>query len=93
MPMLMRNLLQDQWLMLAVGGGLVLILLVVLSYLAWWRPRVEPDVSAEGESTPLPGFLAHGVAICPWILLFTYVATIIYGVIYTIAKAVNPPNW
>ena len=29
----------DQWLILALGGGTVLTLLVCLSYIAIWRPR------------------------------------------------------
>ena len=78
--MLRLSILQDQWLILALLGGLAFVLVVVLSYVAIWRPR-------GGAATRQ---LRSAV---PWVLVATIVFAVLYVVIYTIRTALYPPNW
>jgi len=69
--MFQYHILQNQWLVLALGGGLVLVLAVVLSYIAIWRPRRSPGRSDERGSKATLQFI-------PWILIVTYVVILVY---------------
>jgi F0F1-type ATP synthase assembly protein I len=83
--MLRFDVLQNQWLILALVGGSALVLAVVLSYLALWRGQggaEEADAEAPAE---------HGRM--PWILVLVYAATVLFGILYVLARAVEPPNW
>ena len=85
--MLRFDVLQDQWLILALVGGSALVLAVVLSYLALWRGRGGAEESE--ADTPAPA--EHGRM--PWILILIYAATVVFAIIYVLARAVEPPNW
>jgi len=79
--MLRFDILQNQWLILALGGGAALVLAVVLSYLGFWRGSGHADATPAG----------HGRL--PWILILVYVATFVFAIAYVLARAVEPPNW
>jgi hypothetical protein len=78
--MLRLDILQDQWLLLALGGGLVLVLAFAVAYLGYWR---KPSGQAD----------AAGRRPVPWILILVYVAIPVFAAIYLILHAMNPPNW
>lgn len=82
------NIQQNLWVLLAVMCGTALVLSLVLAYLAIWQPReprgVEP---ADGSHEQ------RGRAALPWILIVTYISVAVWGLVYTISKALNPPNW
>ncbi|MBE3070152.1 MAG: hypothetical protein IMZ66_07930 [Planctomycetes bacterium] len=82
------DVLQNEWLLLALAGGTVLVLLVVLAYLALWRPR-EREAPAAGDA----GEHEPGRAPVPWVLILVYAAVAVYVVVYTFSKVRNPPNW
>ena len=84
--MLNLNLLQNRWVLLALAGGVVLVLAMVLACLAIWRPREEPP---PGEARPPARFSAR----VPWFLLLTIAGIAAYAVIYVLVQAMNPPNW
>ena len=81
------DVLQDQWLILALFGGTALVLAVVLAYLALWRRREgEPaDGPAAAERSD-----SHGV---PWVMIFVFAATALFALAYLLMRAAAPPNW
>ncbi len=84
--MLQYNVQQNEYMILALFGGLALVLLSVLGYMALWRRR-RPEV--EGAA----GFGRWVRSYLPWVLVVTYVATIVFMVAYVWLRAANPPNW
>jgi len=92
--MLRFAVLQNQWLMLAIGGGLAMILLMFLFYAALWRPRPRggqsPEVERATHAPTLRGWLTNRL---PWLLIVVFSGMIAWGVLYTLMAASKPPNW
>jgi hypothetical protein len=84
--MLNLDVLQNRWVLLALAGGVVLVLAMVLACLAVWRPREEAPPG--GESRP-----ARFSARVPWFLILTIAGIAAYAVICVLVRAMNPPNW
>jgi hypothetical protein len=82
------TVLQYRWLMIALPGGVGLVLLLTLGYLAIWQPRKLPG-AAPAKPTPGEWFRSF----MPWILIVTYVGLAAWAVIFTIWMAGSPPNW
>jgi hypothetical protein len=78
--MLRLDILQDQWLILALGGGLELVLAVIVAYLGYWR--TPSDQAEAADRRPVP-----------WVLILVYAATPVFAIVYLIFRAMNPPNW
>jgi hypothetical protein len=87
--MLNLDLLQNRWVFLALAGGVVLVLAMVLAYLAIWRPREEAPPGGEVR----PACPAKFSARAPWFLILTVAGIAAYAVIYVLVQAMNPPNW
>ena len=90
------DVLQNQWLLLALGLGVTFVLAMALAYTAIWRPRQAPPPSGDGSapSTP-PAEFPFGQwmrSYVPWILILTLLFVIAFIVIYTIMAASSPPN-
>ena len=83
------DVLQYRWLILAMLGGLALVLALVLSYLALWRERAAAD-QPKAEEWPFRAWLTFTV---PWVLALTYVGLAVCVVVYTLAQSAYPPNW
>ena len=79
--MLRLDVLQNQWLFLALLGGTALVVVVLLSYLAVWRAR--DDHQAQPDQPPA----AHEHSPMPWILIFTYVVTAAWALAYVWMQA------
>ena len=71
------DVLQNQWLLVAMALGLALVLAIVLAYLFLWQPR--------GRQTPGKG--------PPWIVIVVLAATAAFAVAYVALAVVNPPTW
>ncbi len=84
--MLQYSVQQNEWLILALFGGFALVLLSVLGYMALWRRRRPEEEGATSFGRWLWGYL-------PWVLGVTYLATVVYMVVYVCLRAANPPNW
>ena len=84
--MLRFDVLQNDWVILAILGGIVLVLLTCITYLDMWTPRKEKD----GKT--VTGWLTWWEGI-PWSLKFIYVALILFVICFTIYRAIVPPNW
>ena len=85
------DVLQNQWLILALVGGTALVLFVALAYVAVWRagrngdgssPRRMQGVGAEPPASSVP-----------WIVIVFWVAAALYAVVYIVQAALNPPTW
>lgn len=72
--MFQYSIIQNQWLILALGGGLVLVLGIALSYIAIWQPRRPSGRKSPQASKSTLQFI-------PWILVVTYVAILVYYLI------------
>jgi hypothetical protein len=83
------DVLQTQWIVLALAGGSVLVLIVVLCYLALWRPRLDPAAPASGKRSVLQWLRSF----LPAILIVTYVLVLVFVIAYTLAVVRHPPNW
>ena len=87
------DILQYQWMWFAVLGGAVLLLVTVLTYLAFWQERageVDEQVIAANVQ---PGVYAWLRAFVPWLLIVTVLLVTIYAVLYFVMAALHPPNW
>ena len=84
--MLNLDLLQNRWVLLALSGGVVLVLAMILACLELWRPREEAPPG--GELRP-----ARFSARVPWFLILTVAGIAAYAVIYVLVQAMSPPNW
>ncbi|MCY2928971.1 MAG: hypothetical protein NTV86_05655 [Planctomycetota bacterium] len=71
------DILQNQWLLVAMALGLALVLAISLAFLAIWRPR---------GGAPPPRAV-------PWIVVVVLAATAAFAVTYVALAAVNPPTW
>lgn len=74
------SVLHEQWLLLALVAGTVIMLFQVLGMMMFWRPRKGLDVHGG------PGHV-------PWVLWFTYAAIIMGGAAFITYHAFVPPNW
>ena len=86
------NVLQSQWAVMALIGGIVLVLIIATSYLLLWRSREEVRraiVEGEQKGTRLSWFRSF----FPWALLFFWIVVIAYAIGYVLYVAKNPQNW
>jgi hypothetical protein len=78
------SVLQNQWLILALFGGVVLMLMLVCTYLVMWRPRIDAAEPAAGGRALLKWI--------PWFLYALIISILIFQVAYTIILHFYPPN-
>ena len=78
------NVLQNQWLILALMSGVIVMLGVAMTYLMMWRPRKET-----GEVITDLRSLFH---LLPLIVIILFICIVIYQITYVIIFALNPPN-
>jgi len=87
------GVLQNQWLVLAFFGGVVILMGVVLTCLSLWRPRGgvidEDDAVAGRHNVPV----RQWASFMPWLLVATFAAFVVYSVGYVLYMAHRPPNW
>ena len=78
------NVLQNQWLILALMGGMIVMLGVAMTHIMMWRPRNE-GVEVISGLRSLFRFL-------PLILIILFVCILVFQITYVIIFSVNPPN-
>lgn len=86
------DVLQNQWLLLALGLGVIFVLAMALAYTAIWRPRQTPPAGDDSAPTPELPFGQWMRSYVPWILILTLLFVIAFIVIYTVMAATTPPN-
>ena len=87
--MLEFNVLQNRWVILALGAGLFSVFVVILFLVELWKPRSDELVGPDEGESSWQSVYTH----IPWILILTYVGIVVYGIVYTIINSMNPPNW
>ncbi|HEX8950179.1 MAG TPA: hypothetical protein VF790_14520 [Dissulfurispiraceae bacterium] len=91
--MLLREVAQNHWVFFGFFGGLILVMIFVLSYTAMWKTRRAEEEQAQVPITGLKSFYLWLQAAIPWILILTIAGTFIFAVAFTVMRAANPPNW
>jgi F0F1-type ATP synthase assembly protein I len=82
------DVLQNQWLILALVGGLVMVLAAVLAYRTMWRrdedvaEQAATGVQPVGERGPMP-----------LVLILTIVSLLVFAAVYVLVMIHYPPNW
>ncbi len=82
------KVVQNQWLMIAVLGGAVGAIIIVLTYIMMWRPRTGQEASDAVQREPW-AFTARHV---PWLIYFFFATVTVCGVVYAVSKIINPPS-
>ncbi len=81
-------LISNQYSILAITTGIVLVLLTVISYLAFWLPRLDKRHWVT-QSSPWKDVFSS----VPWVLIVIYTATTFMAVIVLVYYSIYPPNW
>ncbi len=84
--MLRFDVLQNDWVILALLGGVILVLATCIAYLDMWTPRKEKN------GKPATEWLNWWEGI-PWFLKLSYAAFILFAILFAIYRAIIPPNW
>lgn len=94
--MMMFNLYvqQNQWIVVTLLAGIVLTILLCLTYWALWRPRrmeseVEPHIRISGPVS----FFRWVLSFMPWILVLIIIGTTLYTITHLHMAATSLPNW
>jgi len=87
------DLLQNQYLILAIIGGLALLLLVVLMYPPLWRQRDKSTEETVKEADQAQSGVQWLRSFMPWYLLILYIAMAVWAVGYVIKMSRHPPTW
>jgi hypothetical protein len=84
------DVLQGQWLILALGLGLGVLFACILLFMALWRPR--EDAAAEGVPAPssVPSWLR---SFMPAVLVLLALGLAAFAVVYVVSAMRRPPNW
>lgn len=78
------SVLQNQWLILALLGGIILMIGFVSVYLMMWRPRIDSPQPVSGAKA-----LTKWI---PWVLYALIISIVVFQVVYSLILAFNPPN-
>ena len=78
------SVLQNQWLILSMFGGVVMVIALVSMYLMMWRPRIESQEPLRGGNALIRWI--------PWFIFALFICIVIFQVTYTIILSYNPPN-
>ncbi len=82
------NILQNQWAILAITAGISLMLIVVISYVTIWHPRVDRKYWVTEKSS-----WREALGNIPWVLLFTYGGILVMTIVVMLYYARHPANW
>ena len=84
------DVLQNQWLILALGVGVAALFAFILLFLALWRPREEAPIEATAERPSVFGWLR---SFMPWVVILVALVIGAFMVAYAVGAMRRPPNW
>ncbi len=88
--MFRNDIQQYQWLFAGLIAGVVIVAIIVLTYFPFWRARTPPVSEERPSGGPVLPWI---VAYMPWILILTFIGTLIFAIGYTARSIVHTPNW
>jgi heme/copper-type cytochrome/quinol oxidase subunit 2 len=80
------EILQNQWLLMSILGGIAAMVFFLLAYLSFFKPRLGATDTPEKNWAGAWMFL-------PWFLIVTVIGTLVFMIFYTVYFIKNPPNW
>ena len=83
------EMLTDEWILLALGMGVVLVFIIFLSHLEGARPR--PKSSPELAVLP-PGWKLAWLSL-PWLITLLIAGSAVFGLMYYYYRMMHPPTW
>ena len=83
------SVIHNQYLIIALLGGIEIALLLILGYIAMWIPRVEKNGHYQGFNGGFKTVLLYH----PWIVLLFYIGITAYAIWFFVHFAIYPPNW
>jgi hypothetical protein len=86
--MLRLNVIQNQYVILALGCSIALMLIIVMTFLMLKRKRAPEFYTEDRQST-----FRHTLEYIPWLIYLTWVSMFVIGIVYLIRNAIYPPNW
>lgn len=89
----MFEIMRNQWIILAIMGGISLTIAFTLTYWALWRPREEERREGGKEISGLAPFFKWVISFTPWVLVLAVVSTMAYVAVHLLTAALQPPNW
>ncbi len=90
--MLRLDVLREQWVILALFSGVVMVIVWFLFYWAMWRERSDDGTAPQTDSRGRRVSLKRETFM-PWILILAFLSVIVYGAIFTVYLINHPPNW
>jgi hypothetical protein len=84
------DVLQAQWVIVALGIGIALALGLCAGLMAMRRPRDEARAREIGERGGSSWAQVFGAI--PWVLWLTFIGMAVYGVVALAFYMMNPPN-
>ena len=88
--MLEYTIVQTQWLIAGLAGGTVVMLIIVMGYLALWQPRRSKTEVPHLNQRPA---WINWFADIPWVLIFLFVASLIFSIAYTYKENIHHLKW
>jgi heme/copper-type cytochrome/quinol oxidase subunit 2 len=82
------EVLRDQWIIAALGGGVILVLVAVLAYIPVWGPRTRGG-HEEGTVGPEESW-AEAWHYIPWLVVLTVLGTTVYAVLHAVIMGQAP---
>ena len=85
---------QNQWIVVALLVGMVLTMLMCLTYWDMWRPRrMESKRAQPMPITGILSFLRWIPTFAPWVLILVVAGTTLYTIAQLYMATTAPPNW
>ena len=83
------SVVHNQYLVIALLGGIVVAILFILGYIAMWIPRIEKNGHYEGYN----GGWKQAWIYNPWIVILFYIGIAAFGIWFLVHYIEYPPNW
>ena len=91
--MLYLYVLQNQWLIMTLLAGVILTLILCLTYQALWLPRGTEEKSEEIKVKDFTSFLTWIRSFVPWVIILLILASLAFTIFEIVENHSIPPNW
>lgn len=91
--MLYLYVLQNQWIVITLISGAILMLVLCLTYQALWQPRGIEEKSEEIRVKDVRSFITWIRSFMPWVIILVILSSLTYTVVKLVETHRIPPNW